>query len=103
LPGVGSVVPGGGVTVAVLVTVPGVVAVPVTVNVTKTVSAVAAPPVSTGRSTATERLPMPEGEVQSAPPVPVQIQLTAVISVGSVSSSITPFATLGPLFHTTMV
>ncbi|KRD71229.1 hypothetical protein ASE45_05195 [Lysobacter sp. Root96] len=105
LAGVGSVVPAGAATVAVLVIAPGVVAVPVTVIVTKLVSALVVAPVSTGRFAVRPMLlPVPLGALQVEPaPVPAQVQLTAVRLAGTVSAMLAPATALGPLFQTRIV
>src|SRR5262245_59913401 len=78
LPGVGSVVPGGGVTVAVLVIVPIALGLIVGVNVKVTVAL-------TGRSTLAARAPTPlAGPVTTPPPVkPVADQVAPVTPIGS--------------------
>src|SRR5258706_63726 len=41
--------------------------------------------------------------VQSPPPAPTQVQLAPVIASGSVSTTVAPFAALGPTFEATIV
>jgi hypothetical protein len=90
----GSVVPGGGVTVAVLIRSPLAVglAVPVTVKTTEL-------PVPAGILTVEARLlPEPVAPlVTAAPPVVDEVQVTPVRIAGIESATVTPTASLGPL------
>jgi hypothetical protein len=100
LPGVGSVVPAGGVTVAVLTRFPVAEAstVPLTVKTTEL-------PAPAGTLTVAARLlpdPLPP-LLMLAPPVTLLVQVTLVKFAGSVSATIAPTALLGPLLVTVIV
>src|SRR5438876_636288 len=95
LPGVGSVTPPGGVTVAVFTRVPLALGdrVAVTVKVTE-------PPA--GKPTVLLILPEPEaGHVP--PPAPTHVQFANMIAAGNVSVTFEPGALLGPAFEATIV
>ena len=88
LPGVGSVTPPGGATVAVLLKVPLALAsiIALTVNVTLAPA---------GRFTFALMSPLPPtGQVP--PPAPTQVQLDDVIYAGNVSATVAPTTLLGP-------
>src|SRR5262249_5519359 len=99
-PGVGSVVPTGGVTVAVLTRLPVSEArlVPVTVNTTEL-------PAPDAMSTVAARLlPLPAPPlVKLAVPVVADVQATLVSPAGSVSATVAPVTLLGPLLVTVIV
>src|SRR5262245_11455606 len=98
LPWVGSVTPGGGVTVAVLVREPVAEGSIWTVKVKVTVAL-------TGRLTVVTRASMPLfGPVTLPPPLlSVTVQVAAVTPVGRESATLAPVTALGPLLLTTMV
>src|SRR5262249_5351644 len=99
LPGSGSVVPAGGVTVAVFVSVP--VAAGLTVAVTVKVTA---PP--TGRFTVVAMSPAPPAVPQVAvPAVVAQVHITFWRNAGpgNVSMTVAPTTLVGPRFETTIV
>jgi len=96
-PGTGSVVPEGGLTVAVFAKAPVVPdgMVPFTEKVAE---------VPDGRSTKASMSPVPEAVPQDAPePLGVHVQANPESSGGSVSCTLDPVASLGPLLLTTMV
>ncbi len=97
--GSGSVVPAGGVTVAVLVSVP--VAAGLTVAVTVNVTAA---PIARLTVAAMSPVPLRVPQV-AAPPVVVQVQLTFWSSAGpgKVSATVAPTTLVGPKFETTIV
>src|SRR4026208_719382 len=95
LPGFGSVVPAGGVTVAVLTRVPVALAdiLQVTVKITE-------PP----KGIFTDALILPEPEAGPvAPPAYTAVQLAEVIKAAKLSVTVAPVALLGPLLLTVMV
>src|SRR5215831_15245109 len=95
LPGTGSVTPSGGVTVAVLVSGPVVLAgtVPLTANVAW---------VPTGSVTSASMLPVPEALPQFAPaPLAVQVQAKLASGAGSASCTRALLASDGPALLTT--
>lgn len=95
LAGVGSGAVAGDVTVAVLLNVP--VAELTTVAVKLNVA------VEPGNKlTVVLMLPLPVVAPQLAPTDGVQVQLTLVSLVGTISVTVAPFTVLGPLFLTTM-
>ena len=95
LPGVGSVVPDGTDTVAVLLSVPVADALTVALTVY-----VAVPLAS--RFTVSLMLPLPEA-VQLEPADAVHVQVTPVKLAGIVSLTVAPVTSLGPLFVATIV
>ena len=98
LPGTGSVVPPGTVTVAVFApTVFGVVtgAVPVT-------TIVIALPAPAAMSAVVATLPLPLAVPQLALPLAVQVQVTPVSCAGTVSAIVAPTRFDGPLLVTTI-
>ena len=107
--GFGSVIPTGGVTVAVLlIGVPAVVGVPVTVTVTKSPMAGAVVPAATLAGKLKVRAfrliwVVLLGELQVAVPLAVQVQPVKVTWLGIGSLKVTPLAALPPRFQTTMV
>src|SRR5262244_1710107 len=97
LPGTGSVTPSGGVTVAVLVRAPVVLAgtVPLTVKVAL---------VPTGSVTSASMLPLPAGVPHAAPaPLAVQVQVKLASGAGSGSCTRAPTTFDGPPLVTTRV
>jgi hypothetical protein len=97
-PTAGSVVPAGGATVAVFVTVPVVVAVPVTVIARES------PPPAPNRTSDNEiALPDPDAVPHSALPADTHDHVTDVKLPGTVSATVTPDTSLGPLFVTATV
>ncbi len=92
----GSVVPAGGVAVAVFVI--GLGADPETVA--DTVNVAFCP---TGRFTVVEMLPEPEAAPQEPVPVAVHVHVTPVRPAGIVSATEAPITSEGPLFVTTIV
>src|SRR6516164_592258 len=98
LPGLGSVTPAGGLTVAVLVGGPVAVGAICTVKVKVTVTL-------TGRSTVVARPPVPLlGPVTLPPPLlAVAVQVAAVAPAGRGSERAAPVTSLGPLLLTRMV
>lgn len=94
--GVGSGAEAGAVTVAVLVRVP----VAELTTVAFKLNVVVAPG---SRLTVVLMLPLPLAAPQLAPADGVQVQLTLVSLVGTVSVTVAPLTVLGPLFLTTMV
>src|SRR5437868_6669958 len=100
LPGVGSVVPAGGVTTAVLTRLPvaAAEAVPVTVKVTEL------PAPAAMFTVAARLLPEPVAPaVTEAVPVVLEVQVTPVKVAGIVSAMVAPVTLLGPVFVTVMV
>src|SRR5437763_126234 len=100
LPGVGSVVPAGAVTMAVLtrLAVAEDCAVPVTVKTTEL-------PAPAGMLTVAARLlpePLPP-LLTVAVPVTLEVHVTPVRMAGMVSATLAPTALLGPLLVTVMV
>ncbi len=93
LAGVGSLVPGGAATVAVLLMLPAPLTVAVTVKVTE-------PPLS--RLTVAVMSPLPEAG-QAEPAVALQVQVAAVSCAGSRSLTVAPVTSLGPALLATMV
>src|SRR3954463_7373822 len=95
LPGAGSAVPGGGVTVAVFDSVPVAEAesVPVTMKV-------AVPPA--GRLTSALMLPVPE-DGHDPPDAALQVHVTFVSDEGIVSTTVAPVTPAGPRLVTTML
>src|SRR5262245_19662369 len=91
LPGLGSVTPAGGLTVAVLVRVPVAEGSIWTMMVKVTVAL-------TGRSTVVARAPLPlRGPVTLPPPVaPANVQLPVVAPAGRGSATLAPVTALGP-------
>src|SRR5262245_5415475 len=98
LPGVGSVVPVGGLTVAVLVRRPVAEGLIWTVKVKVTVAL-------TGRSTVVDRTPVPLSRPVTTPPpvAPANAQLPPVAKAGRGSDTLAPVTALGPWLVTTMV
>src|SRR5262245_47547554 len=98
LPGVGSVTPAGGATVAVLTRAPVADGLTCTVKVKLTVAL-------TGRSTVVARAPRPlAGPVTLPPPLlAVTVQLALVTPAGSESETLAPMTALGPSLLTTKV
>src|SRR5262245_46721883 len=98
LPGVGSVVPVGGVTLAVLSRVPVAEGSIWTVKVKVMLSL-------TGRSTVVDRAPMPLVEPVTAPPplLSVAVQVAEMMPAGRESDTLAPVTALAPLFLATMV
>ena len=96
LPGTGSVVPTGGVTVAVFTNVP------TAVDATLATTLKVAVPL-TARLTVVLRLPVPLAALQLEPPVATQLQLALVMAAGKVSATVAPVTALGPALVTTMV
>src|SRR5262245_48144979 len=98
LPGSGSVAPGGGLTVAVLVRVPVAEGLTWTVKVKVTVA-------PTGRSTVVARAPTPLAGPVTLPPslLVVAVQLAAMTPAGRGSETLVPVTALGPRLLTTMV
>src|SRR5262245_53364170 len=96
--GSGSSTPGGGVTVAVLVSAPVAAGSIWAVKVKVTVA-------PTGRLTVAARAPLPPvGPVTLPPPVwPANAQLPPVAPAGSGSDTVAPVTALGPLLLTTRV
>src|SRR5215831_16611745 len=100
LPGLLSVVPGGVVTVAVLVRLP--VADDSTVPCTVKTTLLPAPAATL--TVAARLLPEPEAPaVTAAPPVVDEVQVTPVMFAGTVSATVAPTASLGPLLVTVIV
>src|SRR5438874_1399040 len=100
LPGVGSVVPAGGVTVAVLTRLPvsDASVVPVTVKTTELPT-----PLATF-TVAARLLPEPVAPlVTEALPVVLDVQVTPVSPAGIASATLAPVTLLGPLLVTVMV
>ena len=98
MPGFGSVVPPGGVTVAVFAAIVlGVVtgAVPVTTIVTEL-------PPPAAMSTVVAMLPAPLAAPQLALPAAVQVQVTPVSCAGTVSLTLAPTRSDGPALVTTI-
>src|SRR6478736_4856655 len=98
LAGSGSVVPAGGLTVAVLLSEPVAAGAIWTVKVKVTVA-------PTGRSTVVARAPLPVvGPVTVPPPLlAVAAQVAAVTPAGRGSDTLAPVTALGPWLVTTMV
>src|SRR4029450_1232133 len=96
--GSGSVVPAGGMTVAVLTRLPVAEGLTRTVKVKVTVAL-------TGRSTVVARAPVPLlGPVTLPPPVwPAKAQVAAETPAGRGSDTLAPVTALGPVLLTTMV
>src|SRR5262245_60477310 len=97
LPGVGSVTPAGGATVAVLTREPVADGLTWTVYVNVTVA-------PTGRLTVVARAPAPfAGPVTAPPPVKsVAAQLADVTPAGRASDTLAPVTALGPVLLTTI-
>src|SRR5262249_51045770 len=98
LPGLGSVTPGGGATVAVLSRLPVAAGSIWTVKVKLTVA-------PTGRPAVAASAPLPPpGPRTAAPPVALaNAQLPPVAPAGSRSDTLAPLTALGPALLTTMV
>src|SRR5262245_16814601 len=96
--GSGSVTPGGGLTVAVLVSRPVAAGLTWTVKVKLTLA-------PAGRSTVVARAPPPlAGPLTLPPPVaPANAQEAAVAPAGRGSETLAPVTSLGPALLTTMV
>src|SRR5947208_2368381 len=100
LPPLGSVVPDGGVTVAVLtrLAVAEARAVPVTVKITEL------PAPAAMLTVAARLLPEPVApEVTAALPAVLEVQLTLVSLTGMLSATLAPVTSLGPALVTVMV
>ena len=95
LPGVGSVVPAGTATVAVLTSMPVAAADSVAVSVYVTLA-------PAGRLTVSAMLPLPDA-VHVPPPAPTQVHVAPVSAAGSVSITVAPLTALGPAFDATIV
>src|SRR5262249_5178820 len=98
LPGLGSVTPAGGVTVAGFTRVPVAEGSIWTVKVKVTVA-------WTGRSTVVARAPLPlVGRVTLPPPLlAVAVQLAAVTPAGTGSDTLAPVTSLGPALRAALV
>ena len=97
LPGVGSFVPTGGVAVAVLLRVPVA-----ELLIVPLISSVAVSPVL--RSTVVEiALPVPEASAQEPVPDATHVQLTPVMSDGTLSATVAAVTSDGPLLVTVTV
>src|SRR5262249_24098708 len=100
LPPLGSVTPGGGVTVAVFTRLPVAEGLTRTVKVKVTLA-------PTGRSTVADRAPVPlplAGSVTVPPPLlAVAFQVAEVAPAGRGSDTLAPLTALGPLLLTVMV
>ena len=101
--GVGSVVPAGGATVAVLPTGPMALVVPVTVTVIKSPVVGAVAEAFTGSKPLAKLTALPEPLVvpQVAVPVAAQVQVTPVKLAGTESAMVAAVVLLGPWFQTT--
>src|SRR5437899_2388753 len=96
----GSVVPEGAVTVAVLLRKP--LAVDTTVPVTVKVTELAAP--AGGLTVAVRWLPEPLAPLLTEPaPVVLDVHVSPIMSPGKLSDTVAPTALLGPLLVTVMV
>ncbi len=96
LPGLVSVTPAGGVTVAVFDSVP--LALPLMVAASVYVIVLPA-----GRLTVSLMLPLPLAVKPEAPPVPTAVNVSLTIAAGSTSLTVAPITSLGPLLVTTIV
>ena len=98
LAGSGSVTPAGGLTVAVLLSVPVADGLTWTVKVKVTLAL-------TGRSTVVARAPLPLAAPVTVPPpvLAVAAQVAAVTPAGRGSDTLAPVTALGPVLLTTMV
>lgn len=95
LPGIGSVVPLGTVTVAVFASVPVAFAATVAVNVYVTVA-------PTAMFTVSEILPVPEAE-HTAPADAAQVHVAPLSTLGNTSATVAPTTFDGPTFVATIV